>query len=86
MYLEELHKSFVAVTIGKAANNFALICKQYYISKFLVEVGLSNSKSKLYSKPTHSMLEIIQTNINYCKKFDLNITELDKSLPLLRHP
>ena len=62
---------------------FAFICKIHYISKLLVEVGLSNSKSKTYSKATHSIEEIIQGNISYCKRFDLNITELDKSLPIM---
>ena len=37
-------------------------------------------KSKTYSKVTYYIEEIIQTNINYCKKFDLNITELYKTL------
>ena len=43
------------------------ICKKFYISKLLAEVGLSNSKSKKYSKPAHSIEKIIQTNINYFK-------------------
>ena len=34
-------------------------------------------------KATHSIEEIIQGNISYCKRFDLNITELDKSLPIM---
>ena len=29
------------------------------------------------------MEEVIQANMNYCKKFDLNITELDKPLPIM---
>ena len=57
--LEALHKYFVVVTIVKAAKNFAFICKIYYISKLLVEAGLSNSKSKTHSKATHSLEEII---------------------------
>ena len=28
-------------------------------------------------------MEIIQGNISYCKRFDLNIAELDKSLPIM---
>ena len=42
-----------------------------------------NQKSKTYSKATHSKDEIIQANINYCKKVDLNIAELDKMLPIM---
>ena len=82
-YLEALHKYFAAVTIDKAVKNFAFIWKIYYISKLLAEINLSNSKSKTYSKATHSIEEIIQPNIRSCKKFDLNITELDKSLPIM---
>ena len=82
-YLETLHKRLVIVIIEKAANNFAFVCNKYYISKVLAEIDLSYSKSKAYSKVTHSIEETIQANINHCKNFDLNIIELDKSLPIL---
>ena len=71
-YLEALY--FVVVTIDKAVKNFAFICKIYYISKLLAEINLSYSKSKTYSKVTHSIEEIIQPNIRSCKKFDVSIT------------
>ena len=74
---------FVVITIDKAAKNIAFICKIYYISKLLAEIDLSNSKSKTYSKATHSIKVIIQPNIRSCKKFDLNIIKLDKSLPIM---
>ena len=82
-YLEALHKRFVAVTVDKATNNFAFIFRKYYISKLLVEVGYSHSKSKTYLKVTHSIEDIIQANINYCKTYNLNIKELDKLLPIM---
>ena len=92
-YLQVLQKCFVVVIIDKAAKNFAFICKIYYISKLLAELDLSNSKSKTYSKAAHSIEETIQANISYCKKFDLNITELDQWLTIMhwlpkyiRHP
>ena len=56
---------------------------QNIFSKLSAELDLSNSKSKTHSKATHSIEEIIQGNISYCKKFDLNITELNKSLPIM---
>ena len=49
----------------------------------MAERGLSNSKSKTYSKATHSIEEIIQANIIYRKRFDLNIKEIDKSLSIM---
>ena len=56
---------------------------QNIFSKLSAELDLSNSKSKTHSKATHSIEEIIQGNISYRKKFDLNITELNKSLPIM---
>ena len=43
-YLDALHNRFII--IDKSANNFAFICKKYYISELLAEVGPSNSKSR----------------------------------------
>ena len=57
------------------------ICKKCHISKFLAEVGFSNSKA--YSKTTHSIEEITHADINYYKKFELIITELDKLVPIM---
>ena len=67
----------------QSCKKIAFICKIYYISKLLAEINLSNSKSTTYSKATHSIEEIIQPNIRSCKKFDLNITQLDKLLPIM---
>ena len=63
-YLQVLRKRFIVVTIEKAANNFAFYNKKYDISSVLPEFGLSNPKSKTYSKATHFVKEIIQANIN----------------------
>ena len=43
--LEELHKNFVIVPIDKASNNIAIICKIFYISKILDELGIPNNTS-----------------------------------------
>ena len=39
-YLNELHKTYVLVPIDKAANNIAVICKKYYITVILKEIGI----------------------------------------------
>lgn len=51
LYLKVLYKRFVVVTIVKAANNFAIICK--------AEVDLSNSKIKIYLKAADPVEGII---------------------------
>jgi len=77
-YLEHLHKKFVIVPIDKAANNFAFICKQFYISKLLSEV--SNSSST-YSHVTHSQNDLISANKRFCKRFGLEVSEQQNTLP-----
>ena len=37
-HLKELHEKLVIVTIDKASNSFALICRQYYILLLLADV------------------------------------------------
>ena len=82
-YLEHLHRHFVVVPIDKAANNFAFICKKYYVSVILKELGLSGLSSNTYEKSNLSKDEIINNNIKFCEKFGLKITEEQKSLPLM---
>ena len=41
-YLKELHKKFVIVPVDKASNNFAIICKQFYIQILKKELGIED--------------------------------------------
>ena len=77
-YLESLHKKYVIVTIDKAANNFAFICKQFYINKLLSEVS-NTSPTYLHIDKDKEL--IIEENKKMCEKFGLNISEKQKSLP-----
>ena len=55
-YLGTFHRKIVIVPMDKASNNFAFICKKFYISKINTEVGKYNniqSKSR-YSKANFS--------------------------------
>ena len=72
-YLEQLHRRFVIVPIDKAANNFAFICKKYYVARILEEVGLNGSTSPTYNTVNISKAEIINKNAEYCNKFDLKV-------------
>ena len=83
-HLEELHRKSLNVTIDKGSNNFAFICRKYYIFKLLAEVSPNKNRNSTstYSKTQNSKEEIIKTNIKYCKKCDLRkLTEQDKTLP-----
>ena len=68
--------------IQKHSTNILLLVPETKLY-LLVEINLSNSKSKAFLKAAHSIEEIIQPNIRSCKKFDLSITEFDKSLAIM---
>ena len=69
----------------EASNNFAFICKKYCISKLLAEVSPNKNKNSTskYSQTQNSKEGIIKSNIKYCKKVDLKITEQDKTFPIM---
>ena len=82
-YLDNLQNNFVIVTIDKAANNFAFICKRYYITRLLSEVGVPNGNNPTYQQTNKDSEHIICDNIELCEKFGLETTEQDKCLPIM---
>ena len=73
-YLEALHKHFFCC---KHRQNCKWFC--FHLQNILI----SDSKSKTCLNTTYSIDEIILANMNYCETFDLNITELNKMLPIV---
>ena len=61
-YLRELKEKYVIVTIDKAANNFAFICKKFYVAKIFQEVGIPDNNNNTYAKAERSLADIIDTN------------------------
>ena len=84
-HLEKLHLKFIIASIDEAANNFACICRNYYISKLLADVSPNKNENSTstYSQTQKFEEEIVKTNIKYCRRFDLKITEQDKTLPII---
>ena len=75
---------FVIVTINKAANNYTLICKRFYINRLLAAVGIfSNSNTKTYSRVDTSKEDIINTNLKYCSNFIVTVLDKQKDLPIM---
>ena len=77
-YLEELQRKFVIVPVDKASNNFAFICKTFYVQRILSEISDNPTYNKV---DNHTKEEIIKLNSEMCKTFDLNITVKQNSLP-----
>ena len=43
-YLKKLHDRFVLVPVDKASNNFAIICKKFYIEVLMKELGITENQ------------------------------------------
>ena len=82
-YLEELHSKFVLVPIDKAAKNIAVICKRFYITRLMKELGLSGEKSKTYQLSSSSSENIINLNTLLCKSYGLETTDKNQILPIM---
>ena len=77
-------KNNVIVPIDKAANNCAFICKKYYVSKLLLELDTSDlEERKIYEISDHTREEVVNENIKLCGNVNLNISENEKTLPIM---
>ena len=81
-YLEQLHENFVVVPIDKASNNVAIICKRFYITSILEELGIPGDSSSTYELVNKSASSIIHENEELFKSiFGHDLDEKSKSLP-----
>ena len=81
--LENIHRHFVVVPIDKASNNYAFICKYYYITKLLSEVGITGPQSTTYNLTDRTAQNIISFNKKLSEKYDLTVDQKNESLPIM---
>ena len=84
--LHSLHERFVIVPIDKASNNFALICKHYYIKRMNKELGITNSEilgNDIYSPCNDDPNSIISRQIKDLKDLHIQVRKDQHKLPLL---
>ena len=85
-YIYEMHKKFVISPIDKASNNFAIICKKFYLEVIQGELGISGKiKGNRVYKPVNQNIDnIIEKHVDSIKHdFNINIKEVDKNIPFL---
>ena len=86
--IEVLHRNFVVSTVDKASGNFAIVCKKYYISVLMNELGVNNSTFKPVGNVTYSPVQETEKTIveRHCILFkeDYNISFDDKCKRLPR--
>ena len=81
--LEMLQTKYVIVPIDKAANNIAFICKKYYVEVILREIGIIGGGNPTYSISNRSKEDILDENITYNKRLNLEVKDEDNKLPLM---
>ena len=86
-YIKELHHKFVIVVADKAANNFVIICKKFYILTIMKELGINTTSfvctgNNTYMPEIKTEKQLILEHANYLKKdYNLNCGKKDKIIP-----
>ena len=82
-YLKELHNNFVIVPIDKAANNIGIICKRFYVSRLLSEVGALGDPNSTYEIKDINPQELIHDYLLLSERYGLKLEEKQKTLPIM---
>ena len=82
-YRDELHNNFVIVPIEKAANNISIICKRFYVTRLLKEVGALKDLDPTYEIQNIDLPEIVNKDIMLCERYGLKLEESKKTLPIM---
>lgn len=83
--LLKLHEQYVIVPTDKAGNNFAIVCKKFYIEQSLRELGLflkTKSSNPTYVPVQVDVSSIIERHKSYLVK-KLELKEIPESLPFI---
>ena len=86
-YLKQVHERFVIVPVDKASNNFAIICKTFYINVIMKELGI-NKKGVITGNNVYKYVSISQRQFfkeQECANTELGnaLEEENKHIPLL---
>ena len=81
--LSLLQSKYVMVPMDKASNNIAFICKRFYATVLMKELGLSNESSSTYTRiHNRSPDDIVSLHQKQLKEeFDIDIDDGMKTLP-----
>ena len=86
-YIQYLHSRFVIVPIDKASNNFAIICKQFYVKTLMSELGIDNNVVKgndVYKYINVSPEQLFEIHsLTLDKQFNIVLDDKNKNIPVL---
>ena len=85
--IDNIHKHFIITTVDKASNNFALICKKFYVEKMKNELGIRNNRIEGNDVYTYcenlTIDEIIDEQCNNLERFHKRVDDNNKKIPKL---
>jgi ubiquitin C-terminal hydrolase len=85
-YLEYIHNRFVLVPVDKAANNFAIICKRFYINTLMKELGFQNGLPKgnsVYNHSEYDLAGVCELHSKQLKDLNIRVTKENYHIPYL---
>ena len=86
-YLNKLHSRFVIVPIDKASNNFAIICKVFYIQVLKGELGVTSTGlvegNDVYQPVSYGKEVIFEEHSHKLKELGINLDDENRHIPAL---
>ena len=85
--LIDLQKKYVFCSIDKAANNFVIVCKKFYVLTLMKELGVDGTHFNCLGNQTYSPVLDNETEIveKHCRilqdKFGIIVKDVNKKLP-----
>ena len=86
-YLKDLQNRFIICNIDKASNNYAFICKKFFVKTLAKELGINPLTLVCHGNETYGPVMESENAIieRHCteqwEKFKIHVTEKDKNLP-----
>ena len=85
--IANIHKHFVITNVDKASNNFAFVCKKFYISKIKDELGIRDGRvtgNDVYASVTDSSLrEVVDNQCQQLEELHGSVSERNRKIPKL---
>ena len=80
--LSRLHENFVIVPADKASNNYTFVCRKYYVSILIEELGLNSLPGNpTYNLTDFSASEVLDNHKSVLTSFGIDPNEDELDLP-----
>ena len=86
LYIKKLQSRFVIVPVDKASNNFAIICKKFYLEVLMKELGITSTKilgNNVYKHVKISQDKFFLQQEKANKEHDSTLSDSNRRIPLL---